>query len=639
MKYIYISLSIIFFSKTLFAQDSTQIDLDAVTVTANIQQTEIRKTARNVSVITAKDIENAPVKTLDGILQYALNVDVRSRSPLGVQADISIRGGNFDQTLILVDGVKMNDPQTGHHSLNLPLPVNMIERIEILQGGASRVFGPSAFAGAINIITKKNQDNQLQLNAAGGQHGLYQLNATMSASSAHQSTIASAEKIKSDGYVQNTAFEKNSLFFKSIIGVKAATFTISAGAMNNDFGASNFYHPKFYKQYEEVKSKFLMWQWGQNFSNHFFSNFTASWRRHNDMYDFDNYRYTKPASINFHQTDVWDIEWKSKWINSWGITSFGAEFRREYILSNRLGDKLEKPIEVPDFANNYYTFSKTRDNSNLYFEHLKQFEKLSLVFGTLVNHNSQFGTDFYPGLDISYAVGKNISFYSSLNRSLRYPTFTEMYLNSSTVKADPNIKPEKAWGYEIGAKRFEKFSQSSVTVFYKDIITAIDKVKRPELAVPTMENINNLHTLGFEGAYTLFVGKMLAKNEFFLQKITANYAYIWADKKEDGFQSFYTLNYLRHKASVGVNMRLAKNLHLDSWFTIKKRMGEYQWDAASPLQVYKTNFLLDTRLTCNKDNLRCWLDGTNLLNQKYFDFGFVAQPGRWLTAGVSYIIK
>ncbi|MDQ1088276.1 TonB-dependent receptor [Siphonobacter sp. SORGH_AS_1065] len=164
-------------SAHLYAQDSTKtVGLSEVTVTANLQSTDIRKTARNVTVITAQEIEKAPVKTLDGVLQYALNVDVRSRAPLGVQADVSIRGGNFDQTLILVDGVKMNDPQTGHHSLNLPFPLEMIEKIEILQGGASRVFGPSAFSGVINIITKKNQPSQVQIGAAGGQYGLYQLN-------------------------------------------------------------------------------------------------------------------------------------------------------------------------------------------------------------------------------------------------------------------------------------------------------------------------------------------------------------------------------------------------------------------------------------------------------------------------------
>jgi outer membrane cobalamin receptor len=154
-------LTIVLFSilKFSFSQDSTAFELSELSVTANIINTEIKNTGRNITVIDRKMIEGSPVKTLEGVLQYALNVDVRSRSAFGVQADISIRGGHYDQTLILVDGIKVNDPQTGHHSLNIPVPFSMIDRIEILQGGTSRVFGPSAFSGVINIITKKINKN------------------------------------------------------------------------------------------------------------------------------------------------------------------------------------------------------------------------------------------------------------------------------------------------------------------------------------------------------------------------------------------------------------------------------------------------------------------------------------------------
>ncbi|PQA58926.1 hypothetical protein C5O19_04510 [Siphonobacter curvatus] len=618
------------------AQDSTKtVGLSEVTVTANLQSTEIRKTARNVTVITAQDIEKAPVKTLDGILQYALNVDVRSRAPLGVQADVSIRGGNFDQTLILVDGIKMNDPQTGHHSLNLPFPLSTIEKIEILQGGASRVFGPSAFSGVINIITKKNQPSQVNVGLAGGEYGLYQLNTSVGLTTEKQSTLVAAEKIHSDGYAHNTAFDRHNLYGRTALSLNKTTLALQGGFMDNQFGASNFYHPKFYNQYEQVKQYFVVAQADRQLTRQWYSNLTGSWRRHFDLYDFDNYRETKPASVNFHQTNVYNIEWRNRWTHAWGTTSFGAEWRRESIISNRLGDALAKPKAVPAFFGQKYTFGKDRDNVNVYLEHLKRWERLTLVAGTLFNINSQFGNEWYPGVDLSYTLTDRVNVYASANRAVRYPTFTEMYLNSSTVIADPNVQPEKAWSYEVGTKRFTAVDQLTLSAFYRQSSTAIDKIKRPDQAVPRIENIRNLNTFGVEVAYTLQISQVVNKPNYWLQRLTFNYAYISADQKQLNFQSFYTLNYLRHKLSLGANVRLAKNLTLDAWYTLKKREGDYQWDASTPPQPYATIHLVDTRLSWTQPKFRLFADVNNLINQTYYEHGFVQQPGRWLTGGIS----
>jgi iron complex outermembrane receptor protein len=622
-----------------FAQDSTATTLAEVTVTANFQQTDLRQTGRNVTVITARDIEQAPVKTLDGILQYALNVDVRTRGPLGVQADVSIRGGNFDQTLVLVDGVKFNDPQTGHHTLNLPLPVDLIEKIEVLQGGDSRVFGPSAFSGVINIITKKNLPSQARLGLVGGEHGLAQGQVALSHATRTTHTLVAAEKLRSDGYAPNTGFSRHNLYGRTTLTANQTTLSLQGGWMDNRFGAANFYHPKFYNQYEAVQAQFAVAQVSHTVADRLFSTLTASWRRHFDQYDFDKYRLTKPAAVNYHRTDVWDVEWRNRWLNPLGVTSFGAEWRREGIVSNRLGDSLARRREVPDVPGQFYSLGKDRDNVNFYAEHLARWGGLTVVAGTLVNVNSQFGTDWFPGLDAAYRLSDRLSVYGSLNRSLRYPTFTEMYLNSSTVVADPNLRPEKAWTYELGTKRFTAVAAATVAVFYRQTATAIDKIKRPDQAIPRMENLDNLGTVGVEASYTLRVARLLARDGHWLQRLTVNYAYLRADRKQEGFQSFYTLNYLRHKLSVGANLRLANRLSLDAWYTFKQREGSYQWDAATPPQPYAAIHLVDARLTYALPAGRVFLDGTNLLNQAYYEHGFVAQPGRWLSAGLQVVVK
>ena len=149
-------------------------------VTAGRTPVEAQQAARIVTVITKSEIERAPAQNLNDLLRYVAGVDIRQRGPFGAQADISIRGGTFDQTLILLNGVNITDPQTGHHNLNLPIDIESIERIEILQGPAAKSFGPNAFNGAINIITGNSKPNHIRSSGMFGQYGLYKASVNIS---------------------------------------------------------------------------------------------------------------------------------------------------------------------------------------------------------------------------------------------------------------------------------------------------------------------------------------------------------------------------------------------------------------------------------------------------------------------------
>ncbi len=630
-----IKLLFIVFTSFFQQKDSTIIDLNAVTVTANITNQQIKNTARNVSVIDQKTIEASPVKTIDGVLQYALNVDVRSRSSAGVQADISIRGGHYDQTLIMVDGVKVNDPQTGHHSLNFPIALSQIERIEVLQGGASRVFGPSAFSGVINIITKKVDKSNIHLLASAGQFNTQQLGLSVGYFQKAFYAQIYAEGMKSDGFIKNTQFKKGQIQGKMGRVYKNGFFDYSLGQVQNNFGASNFYSPKFKNQYEEVGSILQAFQWVHSFNNSLNATLIASYRTHHDLYDFDNYRNTnKLSSINFHKTAVTDIEYKLRKISKWGRSAVGLEWRQENVLSNRLGINLSKTVPIPDYEGLFYNKSKSRDNISLFAEHSFELKKIHISTGTLVNQNSQFGTAFYPGIDISYPISSKISIYGSANKSLRYPTFTELYLNTSTLKADINLKPEKASTFEIGLKEIKQMHQMQISMFYRKTSDAIDKIGRPGQAVPTMENMDNINMFGLELADKFNVRTKFPKSPIYNLQI--GYAYLAADQKEAGFQSFYTLNYLKHKFNLGLNVHIVKNLSLGAWYTLKSRLGSYQLDKDSPVVNYKPIHLCDLRLNYKLKSLSIFLDANNVFNHKYYEFGFVEQPGRWVSAGIRY---
>ena len=136
-------------SVQVFAQEM----LDTVTVTANRAQSDLQSATRTVSVMTDDDVKNTPAFTNSETIENFSALDVRQRGPLDVQSDISVRGGTFDQTLILLNGIRINDPQTGHHNMNLPITFDLIQQVEVLEGGASRVYGPNAFSGAVNFQT------------------------------------------------------------------------------------------------------------------------------------------------------------------------------------------------------------------------------------------------------------------------------------------------------------------------------------------------------------------------------------------------------------------------------------------------------------------------------------------------------
>ena len=615
-----------------FSQDSTIHELKELTVSANIVGTEIRSTGRNITSIPKSIIEAAPVKTLDGILQYAQNVDVRSRSSFGVQADISIRGGHYDQTLILVDGVKVNDPQTGHHSLNIPLNISQIEKIEVMQGGASRVYGPNAFSGVINIITKKIDRQSAQIGIMGGQHGLFGGNISAQTIKKGLGVRINGDYGQSGGYIANTQYNKYSLGLLISKVYKNGSLDLNSGLFSNHFGASNFYHPKFSRQYEEVGSGLFSVNWNHNFSNKVSGSFIGSYRMHHDMYDFDKYRDTTlKAFLNFHQTKVADIEYKLRYLGKNSKSAVGWAFRNEDVLSNRLGDIITDKVKIKNYEGLFYDKSKSRSNLSMFIEHQRKLKNATISAGTLLNYNSNFGYAWYPGLDIALPISGKYSVYASTNRSLRYPTFTELYLNNSTVKADPKLKPEKAWTHEIGLKYFGKNTSGTISIFYKKMEDAIDKVKRPEISVPTMENIQNINMAGVDFSYKI---KLASNPNQFLQNLTFNYAYLIADRKEENFQSFYTLNFLRHKASVGVDLLPLKNTTMAIWYTFKKREGTYQWDNTRAPEFYKPVHLIDLRLKHQFKKHSLFFDINNLLNYKYYEFGFVQQPGIWASGGI-----
>ncbi|MCU0368575.1 MAG: TonB-dependent receptor plug domain-containing protein [Cyclobacteriaceae bacterium] len=242
-------------SFTNFAQqDSTRV-LENVTIQSNRIQTGFDETAASIIIISVAEIKQSPSLSVPDLLHYYAGVDIRQRGANGVQADAGIRGSTFDQVLILINGIKISDAQTGHHSLNLPVDIENIERIEILKGPAARIFGQNAFAGAINIITKSPTQQYVKVMTQAGDFGLGGFRVSAALGDKKEKHYVSASRDFSDGYQYNTDYEINNFFYQSEIETSLGKLNVLGGYTGRAFGANGFYAgPQFTDQYEEIQT-------------------------------------------------------------------------------------------------------------------------------------------------------------------------------------------------------------------------------------------------------------------------------------------------------------------------------------------------------------------------------------------------
>src|SRR5665647_3904188 len=202
-------------------KDSTAIQLSDVEINANSKKL-YSEMGRILTIIDKTEITKNAVTSLDQLLDYVAGVDIRQRGTNGTQADISIRGGSFDQVLVLLNGVNITDPQTGHFNLDIPLNLSDVSRVEILQGSSARVLGPNAFSGAINIVTENNEKRALNAELTGGSFNTFGQSVSGSLGNNKLHTFASISHKSSDGYMTNTDFDLSNAFVQSVLKTKNA---------------------------------------------------------------------------------------------------------------------------------------------------------------------------------------------------------------------------------------------------------------------------------------------------------------------------------------------------------------------------------------------------------------------------------
>lgn len=642
-------LSVIYHQASAALPDSSRtVRTDTTRVAASLELEEIEvgasrapvisaSSARVVTVITRETLKNIPAAHLTDALEYIPGIDIRQRGPEGIQADISVRGGSFDQTMILLNGINITDPQTGHHNFNIPVSLSQVERIEILEGPASRVYGPNSFSGAVNIITKPSEQNDLRGELTYGSHNYLKAEASGTIRTGAVSHLVALGTNRSDGYIRNTDFQTGNFFIHTSGSLPSGRLELQLGWTEKAFGANSFYTPKYPDQFEKTQTLITSARWITGLP----VNLTPSvyWRRHHDR--FELFRYERPdwyKGHNHHLTDVLGLDIRSWFLSALGKTALGFHARSEYIWSNVLGDLMNTAIPVPG-EDAGFTRHKSRNSFSAFLEQSAAVGKLNIIGGILL-HRAGIHTmnwESFPGIDISYPLSETVRWIASAGKSLRLPTFTDLYYTGPTNQGNPDLKPEKVKHMETGIKWLLKGFNGHASLYLHHGYNLIDWTKQADDPVWKTTNLTSLKTTGFQISGSADFRKLIRPG-FPVNTLSAGYNSTRLNKQGNHYISYYILDNIRHKFSVSVSHQLTGMIHCAWSAHFQDRNGSYtafSGDSAVEKE-YLPFWLMNWKIFGRFGNFEIHAAVTNLTDRAYFDFGNIAQPGREVKSGISY---
>lgn len=573
------------------AQDAVR---ETVVVTAAATPVTLESVTRTLTVITREQIAQLPVHSVADVLRLSSSVDVRARGEFGVQTDFAIRGANFGQMLMLVDGVRLNDAQSGHHNGDVPVPLEAIERIEVLQGAGSSLFGADAFGGTINIITRRDMvpaTLSLQAGSFGLVAGTGQVEAGRGA--VRQRIAVSANR--SDGFMYERGFETAGINSRTTLGERSG---VSVSYLQKDFGANGFYgnapsHEWTNQTLLAADHRFAPRAGWQLFAD-------ASYRTHGDHFLFN---VTRPGvSENRHRTHTTLGTFKaSKTLRQDSTFTVGAEAGGDWIRSSNLGDHT---------TNRVSGFGEWRDAIT---------PRTHLDASLRFDRYSEFGTSWSPSLGIGWWPSSTTRLRTSVARAFRVPTFTERYYHDPANFARPEVGPETAWTGDGGADLFLTNGVMVSATFFTRVEHDVIDWLRPTVAdIWRTYNVRDVDTKGVE----LSVRKSLAGGAF----VQAGYTGIDVNATAITQLSKYVLDYAPHALAAAAVIPLPASVKLAPRVEVKHRTR------ASGTSNYT---LLDVRLSRRLGVLDLSVEGTNLFDQSYQEVAGVRMPGRAATVLLS----
>lgn len=605
-----------------------------VTVSGTMTPLTEMQQVRIVEVITRDEINRAAGTTVNDILKSVAGIDVRQRGAFGIQTDISVDGGTFDQVTILLNGVCINNPQTGHLTADLPVTVADIERIEILEGAASRVYGAGAFGGAINIVTTGNRIQPgAPIVTAGAEAGSWgsvnadaRVGGAFRAGSGVVSNALSGGYARSDGGVDNSDFRRFNLFWQGGSSCQRWKIDWQVGWAQKQYGANTFYSAKFPNQWEgnrrylaDIKSQVTLREGNNDGKGRITLRPQVGWNRTTDH--FQLVRNTSTGE-NFHTCDVvaGNVMVDATWAG--GKTAVGVDVRHERILSTNLGEPMQENewVELSYHPGMYYKKRDARTQVAFNAEHTLVLDHWTLSAGLMAAMNN--GVDYrwrvYPGMDIAWRPNNSLKVYASYNKGFRMPTFTDLYYSGAERQGNGALRPEETHCVSMGVQyKTRRFTIKS-RVFYHRGKHMIDWVKYTPTDDVYYAADFNLDNLGAQISADVSLPHAV--------RMQAGYTYIKQWRVKDYFKSGYAGEYLRNKFTASLMHPIWRPLSMRWDVRVCDRIGS----------DYTPYAVLDAKLLCKLKSIELWVKGENLTDNRYYDLGGVQQPGICIMAGARW---
>lgn len=623
---------------SIFSNSNAQekaIELDPITITASLTPVSASKTGRNILIIKGDVLQKLPVQSIDELLRYVPGVEVQSRGPMGAQADFTIRGGTFQQVLVILDGIRLNDPLTGHFSSYIPISPAEIDRIEVLKGASSAIYGTEAVGGVIHIISKtfanRKQTNGHKINAqlTAGDFGLF--NAQAGAFIHQKNTTASVGVITNNTKGQQLRGTKGYFNLTTIsASVKQAlsentSVAYRFGYDDRDFNAQNFYTTFLSDTAtESVISRWHHLKFMHKKNKHNFS-FDAGYKEANDVY-----RFRKAVSANVNNSSLLQaLALHDYAINEKSTITSGVQFISRKIVSNDRGNH-----EVSN-AGAFVVLNQ------------KIGKALQLNPALRVDWNERAGWELIPQLNASYRY-ESFLFRGSVGRTTRDADFTERFNNyqrnpvpSGQRIGNPDLISEASLSYEVGADYYLNSSlKISTTWFERFQQNLIDYIFTPYANMPRQVNLvpggnyflaNNIDKVNTTGIET----DVQYTHEFSdRHSLSGGLGFVWMrSRSSDTIPSLYVSNHARELINFNVMYRY-KKIAVSTNGLFKARRP--QPIAAPFVPISADYFILNTRvdLFLLKDKLVVFVQADNIFNRRYSDLLGSIMPTRWVMGGV-----
>ncbi len=561
---------------------------ERVVVTATATPATAAAVGRALAVVTADDLEGLPVSTVNDALRLLPGVWVRHRGAFGGQTDVSVRGASFGQTLVLVDGVRVNDPQTGHHNGDLPVALEDIARIELLAGAGSSLHGADAVGGVINIITKR-EASAPTARVSAGQHGLVQAAVAWRPDDAGPLAGASASADRSGAFMPAREF----LHQQARVDVRLGRTSVALAHLDKDFGAAGFYGPA---PSQERTTQTMVSAHYEGPARRTWSMAADGWyRTHGDAFHYDpRVAGTLP---NRHRTQIvgGGTRVGRRLAQSLRLTA-GVEGTADWLRSSALGDRAQWRLSG---------FAELEARAG----------RLMLYPSLRLDGYSTFGQAWSPSLAAVVPLQPRVKWRASVGRAFRVPTFTERFYSDPNHIANDALAPERGWTADTGIDTYlGEVWVGSVTGFVRRERDVIDWVRPDASQRWRTANIRDVRSHGLETSLRGRQGPIA---------VGVQYAWTRVEASRVAGLSKYVDDYAPHGLGADAAVRWPGALESGVRVEHRRPAGRDAWTT------------VDLRVARPLGRVTPFVEVANLGDVRYEEIRGVAMPGRWVRAGIA----